>query len=202
MKQVELAVAIGDGYTHSMVSMIECGHRTLRYGALVRAAQALDVSLDWLAGLADDPTPPARLAPALIDTRQDAALVPLRDVRAAGGWAAEVESESAIGHVAFPRRWMRRQGLQPERCSVIEVVGESMEPLLVDGCWILVDHARSVLLDGRVFAVWIGDGLVVKRAARSSGDWLLASENASFAPLPLPRESRVVGQVKWAMRSV
>ena len=77
-----------------------------------------------------------------------------------------------------------------------------MEPLLEDGCWILVDHARNALLSGRVFAVWAGDGLVVKRAMRSGGRWQLASENAAYGPVPLPRESRVVGEVKWAMRPV
>ena len=193
---------MGDRYDHSVISAVENGRSSLRLDGLVAAARALDVSSDYLLGLADDPTPPARLAPALADAGQDAALVPLRDVRAAAGWAAEVESESAIGSVAFPRRWMRRDGLEPERCSVIEVVGDSMEPVLADGCWILVDHARRALLAGRVFAAWTGEGLVVKRAARDAGRWILASDNDRYDPMPMPPEGRVVGEVRWAVRRV
>lgn len=69
LKQVELAVAIGDGYTQSMISMIECGQRPIRFIAAVRAARTLGVSLDYLAGLTDDPTPVARLVEKLADAR-------------------------------------------------------------------------------------------------------------------------------------
>lgn len=193
---------MGDRYDQSVISAVENGRSSLRMSGLIAAARALGVSSDYLLGLADDPTPAAQLVPALAAGRRDAGLVPLRDVRAAAGWAADVESESTIGHVAFPRHWMRRHGLQPERCSVIEVVGDSMEPVLEDGCWILIDHVRGALLAGRVFAVWTGEGLVVKRAEREGGRWVLASESPRYGPLPLPRESRVVGEVRWAVRPV
>lgn len=64
-----MAEAIGHGYTHSMVSMVERGHRTMGFGALVQAARVLDVSLDYLAGLTDDPTPAAKLVSELADAR-------------------------------------------------------------------------------------------------------------------------------------
>ena len=188
--------------THASVSRIEHATQDPAASTLSLLAQALDVSTDYLLGLTDNPTPAAQLVPVMSDSQQETDVVALRDVRAAAGWEAKVEAESVIGHVAFPRRWMRRHGLRPERCSVIEVVGDSMEPLLEDSCWILVDHGRNALLSGRVFAVWTGDGLLVKRAERSGVSWRLASENAAYDPVPLPRASRVVGEVKWAGRSL
>ncbi len=185
-----------------MVSHVEHDRSALRLEGAVNAARALGVSLDYLVGLTDNPAPAALLQPALLGERE-ADLVPLRDVRAAAGAGAEVESEPVIGHVAFPRRWLRRHRVAAGRCSVIEVIGDSMEPLLEDGCWILVDHERRAMASGRVFVVRTGDGLlVVKRARRSAGAWLLESENRAFEPLPLPRESRVVGEVRWAGRAL
>ena len=57
LRQVELAVEMGEDYTQSMVSHVESGRRTPQLDRAARAAQALKVSLDYLAGLTDDPTP-------------------------------------------------------------------------------------------------------------------------------------------------
>ena len=55
MRQVDLAAALG--LRQSMVSMAEAGRRSLSLGSAVKAAEVLRVSLDWLGGLVDDPTP-------------------------------------------------------------------------------------------------------------------------------------------------
>ena len=56
MSQAELADALG-GHVQSMVAHIEAGRRHLRYDDFVNAGRTLGVSLDYLAGLTDDPTP-------------------------------------------------------------------------------------------------------------------------------------------------
>ena len=202
MKQDELAAALGGRYDQSVISKVERGLSALLADGLTKAARVLGVSTDYLLGLTDNPTPAAQLLPALALAVQGTDVVAVRDVRAAAGWGAAVEAEPVIGHMAFSRRWLQRHRLQPEQCSVIEILGDSMEPLLEDGCWVLVDHGRNALASGRVFAIWTGDGLLVKRAARVGGRWRMLSENASYGSLPLPRESRVVGEVKWAGRSL
>ena len=62
MKQVDLAVAMGDSMSQSMISMIETGRLLPSFGRATQVAQALGVSLDWIAGLTDDPTPAAELS--------------------------------------------------------------------------------------------------------------------------------------------
>ena len=59
LAQVELAAALGDRYDQSMISQVESGQKTLRYDGLVKAVKELDISLDYLFGLTDDPTPAA-----------------------------------------------------------------------------------------------------------------------------------------------
>ena len=57
--QVELAVALGNRYDHSVISRVESGQSGLRIDGLANAAAELKVSADWLLGLTDDPTPAA-----------------------------------------------------------------------------------------------------------------------------------------------
>ncbi len=57
LKQVELAAAMGEGVGRSMISMIETGRLLPSFSRAIEAATALDVSLDYLAGLTDDPEP-------------------------------------------------------------------------------------------------------------------------------------------------
>ena len=47
---------MGDHYRQSMISMVESGQRSLRLEGAAAAAQALGVSLDYLAGLTDEPS--------------------------------------------------------------------------------------------------------------------------------------------------
>ena len=61
LTQVDLAVAMGDRYTSSMISQVESGLRSMRFDGAVNAASELGVSLDYLAGLTDDPTPYSEL---------------------------------------------------------------------------------------------------------------------------------------------
>ena len=60
-KQIDLAVALGMR-GQSMISEIEGGQKNLNLRRAIAVAQALGVSLDYLAGLADDPAPAAELA--------------------------------------------------------------------------------------------------------------------------------------------
>ena len=66
------------------------------------------------------------------------------DVRLAAGSGTTVENENVAGYVAFRRDWMRGHGLRAERCSLVDVTGDSMEPELFDGDLALVDHSRCV----------------------------------------------------------
>ena len=61
------------------------------------------------------------------------------DVRLAAGSGTTVENENVAGYVAFRRDWMRRHGLRAERCSLVDVTGDSMEPEHFDGDSALVE---------------------------------------------------------------
>ena len=108
------------------------------------------------------------------------------------------------GRIKFRRAWLARHGLVARTCRIIQVSGESMEPTLVDGCSILVNHASRRRV-GHLFVVRTDDGLVVKRAGRdASGAWQLVSDNPNthvWPPRPWPPDAVIVGEVKWAART-
>ncbi len=141
------------------------------------------VSADDLDG---DPPPGARQ----IEVRELAA--------AAGGGALELD-EAVTGHLAFQRTWLERHGIDPTRCTVIGVKGESMEPTLPDGCSILVDRSRRRRLVGRIYVVRSPDeGIVVKRLAKDDGGgWLLGSDHPAWKPVPWPDGADIIGAVRW-----
>ena len=223
MAQVDLAVALGDRYNHSVISKVEHGKSALRLEGAVKAAQTLGVSLDYLTGLTDEPTPSAQLA-ARVSELEDAQARPagaeggsrilafarpgirtvplVQHAAIAAGAGAAADDESLLSYVPFRDDWLRRHGLNAEHCRVIEVVGRSMEPTLENGAVILVDFQRTTRRRDKVCAVRTEDGPVVKRLRHDDGGWWLVSDNEDYRPVPWPPGAAVLGQVMWTGRTL
>ena len=214
MAQVELAVALGGRYDNTMISHVEHGRSSLLLDGAVRAAKELGVSLDYLTGLTDDPTPaasrnvsPAVPAEAMVGYNPDEANdqdgiwnLPVREVSPAAGSGAEVFGEEVVGYVPFRKGWLAYHGIDPEQADVVQVSGESMEPTLPDGCSILVDRSRRELQPKRIYVLRNEDGLVVKRVDRNREGWWVISDNPAWLPVMLTEDTDIVGQVRWCGR--
>ena len=129
--------------------------------------------------------------------------VEVRELAATAGGGALVDTETVTGSVWFRRDWLDRHGLDPNQCSVIQVVGESMEPTLDDGCSILVDRAHRRRRVGRLFVVRTEEGLIAKRAGTDDdGNWLLVSDHPSWPSVPWPKDAPVIGEVRWKAKTL
>ena len=71
LSQRRLAALLGERYDRSMIGHVENGRRHLLMDGAMKAAQVLDVSLDYLVGLSDDPTPTAESAAELQRTKEE-----------------------------------------------------------------------------------------------------------------------------------
>ena len=225
LSQLNLAVEMGDRYDQSMISHVEANRRGLLFEGVIKAAQALGVSIDYLAGLTDDPTPAAGLSAKISNLTDPEALagprvsaeilkfpasltpdvlpVPLREeVRAAAGSGAIIDNEAVMGYLPFRRDWLTKHGISNKQSSVIAVLGDSMEPTLQNGAWILVDHQRVRRLQNWIFVLGTEDGTIVKRLAKKGQDWQLVSDNKNYNPPPWPQEATVIGQVMWTGRTL
>ena len=121
---------------------------------------------------------------------------------AAGGGALDLD-ETVKSYAYFRHEWLSRQGLIGDQCSLIGVMGESMEPTLPEGCLILLDRNRRQRQEERIFVVRTADGLVVKRAGKGAdGAWQLVSDHPSWPDAPWPDDAVIIGEVRWMAREL
>ena len=202
MTQTELAVALGKRYNAPMISMVEHGKRGLLLEGAVNAARELDVSLDYLAGLTDDPAPSWAGARSGKGATRPVAVV---EIAAAAGAGMCVDEEEVAGHVWFRRAWLDQHGLDPAQCCLMGVRGESMEPTLPDGCSILVNR-QARMREDRLFVVRTEDGLIVKRLGKNAaGAWRLISDHPdrrAWPAVPWPAGAAVFGEAIWMARDL
>ena len=142
--------------------------------------------------LAGDETDPPEARPV--------AVVELASV---AGNGATFLSEDVLGRVWFRRAWLDENDLDAEHCAVIGVMGDAMEPTLVDGAKILIDRRQTDRRTGDVFVIQAPDGLVVKRAGEdANGNALMLSDNPSSETAALPDEAQIIGRVVWTARTL
>lgn len=101
---------------------------------------------------------------------------------------------------AFRADWMRRMGLRPDRCKLLEVRGDSMAPTINDGDLVMVNMADRSVINGEVYAVVTDDGLRVKRLQRRADGliWMLSDnpQQQQYPPEPVASENAaIIGRV-------
>lgn len=127
-------------------------------------------------------------------------LVPLVSDIAAG---LPSEPDDVVDNIPVP---MEVLGRHPH-AFLLRVNGTSMDRVLPDGCYALVDpDRRATVVENRPYAVKInGDMATVKRLRRIAGGWELVpdSHDASWRPIalregdPMYSEMRIIGEVVW-----
>ena len=124
------------------------------------------------------------------------------DVRLAAGDGAWVEDESVAGYVAFRKAWLTSHGLHAGNLSLVDVMGDSMEPELHAGDSVLVNHAQREPRHRRIYALRVEDGAIVKRLHHREGRWWADSDNPGYSPRALGAEDDIVGEVVWWAHTV
>lgn len=148
-------------------------------------------------------------APSETDVRQDldnVVMLPEYDVRLSAGDGFYVGAETTKREWPYPRFLVVDElGVSPAKATVQEVIGDSMEPTLSSGDYVLIDmNDTRVGLPG-VFAVWDGDALVVKRVERIPGVGArkvrIKSDNPLHGEYEVDEEAvRIIGRVRWITR--
>lgn len=131
-------------------------------------------------------------------------LIPKLAVDASAGAGALNEGETLAGKIGFDEKWLRKQGLEPSKLSLIRVEGESMAPTLNHDDDIMVDKsaATAPVRDG-LHVIRMDDVLMVKRLARGpAGRLSVLSDNPAYPDWPDVDGSAVtvIGRVVWAGR--
>ena len=197
--QGELAAMLGGRYDRSMISKVERGRSNLLLDGLIHAAQALDVSTDFLVGLTDDPRPAdERLSPlepansVLVGTDIEVLGIP-RDV-----------SPISKGGLPFSRTWLEEHQVDPSVARVYQVNGHVMHPTIHSNAAILVDYGRKDLSHGSIYLVKRPNSVRIGRAYLDDEGWWLFNRASGHMDdvAPLEKEDEIRGQVCWTARNL
>jgi phage repressor protein C with HTH and peptisase S24 domain len=126
-----------------------------------------------------------------IDDPGEYAHIPLvrAQVSAGSGFALEDYENEDIDYVAFRRNWLVTQG-NPKNFRLMEVKGDSMEPLICDSDVVLFDFSRTALRPGKIFAVAFDGHIYLKRLFAEPGRLILRSENKIHADVVVELDDR------------
>ena len=195
LTQTELAVELGDRYNAPMISMVENGLANLLLDGAVNAARELGVSLDYLVGLTDEPTPAAQLLEQVKRLETTLIEMELTGPRASEYAALGLQLYQLAESLGLPRL--------PGQGAAVTMPDDSMEPDIREGDTLLADVDATRIREGGIFAVSLGEDLLVRRADRDpEGSWRLVSDNPAWAPVILPAFAVIQGEVLWAVRNL
>ena len=154
LSQRQLGAAMGERYDQTMISRVENGRSGLVGEGLTKAAMVLGVSIDYLFGLTNDPTPADQLVQTpdqLGANSQDLVWVPKVAATVGSGGEYGQYDATIVKHVPFSREWLCERGVHPDNCHLVDVQGDIMGPRVPDGCSIFVNLDVHEFKDNGVF---------------------------------------------------
>ena len=203
LTQFQLAIALGDRYDRTMIGHVEHNRSGLLADGLVKAAGTLHVSVDYLLGLTDDPTPAAERDPKVLpfpgpdDEYESVRRYNAEDLRLAAGVRAFIDREPTPSEVRFRKDWLRSHALAAKNLMLLNVIGDSMFPTIEEGDSVLIDESRRAPRSGRVYGLRTLDGPLVKRLRKRQGRWWADSDNGEYKPRMMREDDQTLGQVVW-----
>lgn len=116
-----------------------------------------------------------------------------------------VPDDSGDMRLAFRKEWFKKKG-DPKNMSLIKVSGDSMEPTLLSGDLVLVDHSRNTIAsqDG-IYAISIDHEILIKRLHLLYQDSkiLVISDNKQYPPQEIGADKITInGKVIWYAREI
>lgn len=133
---------------------------------------------------------------------EEFALIDGYHVQVGAGNGQLVGDEQVRRQLAFRRKWLRYRQLNPTDLALVFAKGDSMEPTIHSGDTILVDTAKTQIVDGSIFVIRLSDALYAKRLQKlPDGGVNIISDNQGYSMLTVlgrDMESiQVIGKVVW-----
>lgn len=178
-----------------------------------KIASACEVSIDWLATGVESPSVNTSIAeksispinsnaaPTTVSTfNEEFSLIPGFHIQVSAGCGCSAFDQEPQRWLAFRSKYLRFKGLNPERCAVVFVKGDSMADTITDNDSLLVDRDSITPIDGHIYVLRLGDELYAKRIQKSfDGSLTLISDNKDYSPIHVPKnqldELCIVGKV-------
>ena len=121
----------------------------------------------------------------------------------AGALSLETSGEHK-GLYAFRKDFLAMQCISAKNSVLLDVTGDSMEPLLKNGDTILVDQSDRNVSDGGIYLVTLFESLLVKQIVLGVRSIILHSLNPMYPDTTVGKEdidSLIIhGRMRWAAR--
>ena len=155
---------------------------------------------DWL----EHGTGPQFLSPTKIPEDGFVRIPKVRARLCAGDGSFEVGSEIE-GYYSFRGDWLSKKG-NIGKMTLLDIIGNSMEPEFKDGDTILLDESQKEVLAGAIYAIGIEDTIMVKRVEKHPSGLVLLSDNPKYGTIYQkegdPNRIRIIGKVIWVCREL
>jgi len=193
------SLSLATGKNETLVRDVLTNTGSPRYDTVSALAKALGVSVPQLMGDAETQPYSAPIPPALPDNitevvRYDAAL-------SAGPGSLIDPNAEPLGVCHFETQWLKTvTRAVGEQLAVVRVDGDSMEPTLADGDWILIDRTQTRINREGVYALQIGDMVWIKRISLNLSEKLVRviSDNTNYPVQELEEsELQILGRAVW-----
>ena len=189
LTQPDMAKSLG--ISQSLLSLIENGGREITPKMQDEIAGILNVTLDDLFK-ANENKP-----------LDDLARIEMLDVKACCGVGNDLISENVVGAWNMPIETFNNiSNTSAENVKMIQVYGDSMEPTLKGGDWVLVDITRNTPDSDGLFVLWLTTGLAVKRLQGGLNDVTVHSDNPNYKDITAKMgEIRIIGKVIYTLEA-
>jgi len=207
------------GITENTLKAYKDGHGSLKSIAVESLISSFDFNPLWLYKGLGEPFPGARdkyknvCGPeSNISVAGEPDIPPddfvfIRHMRGKISAGGGLEPDNACDyHCAFRKDWLKKKGVSPSNMSLIKVQGDSMEPTLLSGDLVLVDHSRTVVApQGGIYAIATDHEIMIKRiqVLFHQNKLKIISDNPRYEPIEAdPGQIRINGRAIWYGREI
>lgn len=153
------------------------------FEAIAALAYSTGISLDWLVGQDEEGFNDKDQDP--FEIKKSFTPIPMVNIPASAGGGSLVLKEEQAGIIAFQEKYLRSTWfVNPEELFCMPVTGESMEPTIHSGEFLLVSKAEQHIKpsDG-IFVVRLEENIMVKRLQPLPGSKMkISSDNKAYEP--------------------
>jgi phage repressor protein C with HTH and peptisase S24 domain len=121
-------------------------------------------------------------------------------VKVSAGAGAVPEVIEVEGSLQFRRDFLAACGASKDSARIVDVKGTSMEPTIVDGAVLLINTANREPRNNTIFALVVGESLLVKRLLKQGESWIARSDNRDQNPdivLDDSQHHSIIGRAVW-----
>jgi phage repressor protein C with HTH and peptisase S24 domain len=124
--------------------------------------------------------------------------VPVVTARLGAGGGSHMVEADVQGHIAFRSSWLHQKG-RPRDMVLMQVIGDSMEPGIREGDYVLIDQSRQEIHTGGVYALGLEDAIMIKQLDKRPHELIIISANTKYSPITLRGDEletvRIIGRV-------